>query len=591
MVAAFAQPLVLKVAQFGPDMPAFDPAYSQNVRNVIPRTPESFGPMPSMVPFSGALSNRCQGSYACLDSGDNVNLFAGDSADLYQMTVSNSPNWSKVSNGTSPYSIPSDEFWAFVLFGPRVIASDCVDAMQTFTLDVSTDFADLANGAITALALTAGSGYTNGTYALSVTNPGSGTGFAGTVTVSGGALTSYAITNNGRLYPQTATIAIPSGAAGGSSGAITPTIATIAPTAKYLATAKSFLLAANTTDAVSGTQVQRVWWSALNDPTNWPTPGTAAAAEVQSDYNDLFGEGGAIQGIVGNLGNADAAVFMEHAVWRLVYAGPPAVFDFFPALGVKGCPAPGSIIQLGNLVYYLGEDGFYSFDGANSNPIGANRVDKTFFADLDQSNIDRINATVDPVNKLIIWAYPGAGNVNGNPNHLLLYNWQIDRLTIVDATVETLTKVLSFGYTIDQLYTVLGYTFQTLPYPLDSRVWTGGLPSLACFDTSHKLNYFSGPNMAATVDTAEVQPFPGRRALVKNARPLADGGAPSVAIGTRNRTEDAVSYGTATALNSLGTCPQRANGRYIRAEITLPAGATWSHIQGVELEITSAGVR
>ena len=46
-----------------------------------------------------------------------------------------------------------------------------------------------------------------------------------------------------------------------------------------------------------------------------------------------------------NLGTADAAVFFERAVWRVVYTGPPGIFSFFPAEGVRGTPAPASIAQ------------------------------------------------------------------------------------------------------------------------------------------------------------------------------------------------------------------------------------------------------
>jgi hypothetical protein len=126
----------------------------------------------------------------------------------------------------------------------------------------------------------------------------------------------------------------------------------------------------NTTDGTFGPQPQRVWWPAIDDPTNWPTPGTSAAAAVQSDYQDLVGDAGWVQGIVGNLGTADGAVFQERAVIRMQYVGPPAIFAFSTAEGVRGTPAPGSLVQVGNLVYYLGEDGFYVFDGSQSMPIG-----------------------------------------------------------------------------------------------------------------------------------------------------------------------------------------------------------------------------
>jgi len=136
----------------------------------------------------------------------------------------------------------------------------------------------------------------------------------------------------------------------------------------------------------------------------FPTLGTASAAAVQSDSQNLYGDGGWIQGIVGNLGTADGALFMEHAVVRVIYAGPPGIFYFLPAEGVRGTPAPGSIVQLGALVYYLGEDGFYVFDGTQSKPIGIDRVDRYFFENVDQSKMFRIVAAVDPVNRLIVWA-------------------------------------------------------------------------------------------------------------------------------------------------------------------------------------------
>lgn len=364
-----------------------------------------------------------------------------------------------------------------------------------------------------------------------------------------------------------------------------------APKAKYIETVKGFLVTAYTNDGTFGVQPQRVWWSGLADPTNWPTPGSIAAAQAQSSYNDLFGAAGSITGLIGNLGTADAAVFMEHAVWRMLYVGPPLTFDFLPAEGVKGCPAPNSIVQYGNLVYYLGEDGFYVFDGTSSQPIGAQKFDSTFYADLDQSYMERVWAAVDPANKTIMWAYPGAGNTNGNPNHILIYNWSLQRAAILDITLEVVMRLVSIGYTLDELYTVLGYTIDGLPAGLDSALWQGGLTLLGLFDTDHKLNFFTGENLAATVDTTETQFIPGKRAIITNARPLVDGGIPSVAVGHRDRLVDPVTWTSAIPMNSLGTSPVRTSGRYTRAEITLPAGSDFLNIQGTEIEASSAGIR
>lgn len=373
------------------------------------------------------------------------------------------------------------------------------------------------------------------------------------------------------------------------SSSVFADLAAAAPKCRYLATVKSFLIAAHTNDSTYGVQPQRVWWSANNDPTNWPTPGTALAAQFQSDYNDLVGEGGWIQGIVGNLGPTDAAVFMEHAVWRMVYSGPPATFAFIPAEGVRGTPAPGSIARLGAYVYYLGEDGFYKFDGATSVPIGSNRVDKFFYQNVDQANIHRVSSAVDPINKLVFWAYPDSNATNGNPNNLLIYNWDVDQWSYAAVTSEIIFRALTFGYTLDTM-DVLGTLDSMSQLPLESRAFTGGKVILAGFDTNHRLSYFNGPLLAATVDTAEVNPFQGQRANLTMSRPLVDAGLPSVQIGLRDSTLLAVAYSTSNTVNAFGEVPLNLNGRYVRARITMPYGSTtWTHIEGIELIGDAAG--
>jgi hypothetical protein len=69
------------------------------------------------------------------------------------------------------------------------------------------------------LSLVPGSGYSNGTYALTATGC-SGSSFAGTVTVAGGILSSYVISNQGSGYTCRPTIAVPAGAGAGSGGII-----------------------------------------------------------------------------------------------------------------------------------------------------------------------------------------------------------------------------------------------------------------------------------------------------------------------------------------------------------------------------------
>jgi hypothetical protein len=499
--------MLMPVAEWLPDQPDYANPGSSYVHNVLPRTAQSYGPIPSLTPFSSALIGRCVGAFGFLDSANNANNFAGDLNHLYWLTTGTS-NWSDVSVAGG-YNTAAEGRWSPALFGSRVLMSNYADPIQSFRVGADTRFSALSAAA---------------------------------------------------------------------------------PKARYLAVVRDWLVAANTYDGANGAIPYRVWWSAINDPTNWPTPGTTAATSAQSDYQDLVGTGGWVQGIIGNLGSADGVVFLERAIYRMSYVGPPAIFSFSLVEGARGTPAPGSIVQLGALAFYLGEDGFYQFDGANSKPIGANRIDKTFFADLDQSYFNRISSAVDPINKIVFWAYPGAGNASGNPNRLLAYNWSIvnsdgsvGRWSLCDISCELIFRSLSQGYSLETLSSA-GYTsLESVPFSLDSRVWTGGRLLLSAFDATHRLNYFSGACLASTVETSEAQLFPGRRGMIRSARPMVDGDQPAVSIGIRNRLTDPVSFLSPVTVNSLGECPQRANARYHRARIILPAGASFQHIQGVDV--------
>ncbi len=502
-------PLTLTVKPWTPDMPSFGSGESMTVRNVLPRTPTSYGPFPSLNQYgSTPLPARCQGAVPGVDPDGNVSLFAGTGTNLYEMTVG-STTFNNVSKSAGAYNLAVEEYWSFALIKSRLIATNISDPIQSFVIGTDSAFSDLSADA---------------------------------------------------------------------------------PKARYATGIKQFLMVGNTHDPIGGNAPWRVWWSAINDPTSWPTPGSSAAAAVQSDYNDIIDDGGWIMGLVGNLGTSDGAIFFEHCVWRIVYTGPPGVFSFFPAQGVRGTPAPGSIIHLGSVAYYLGEDGFYVFDGTNSLPIGANKIDKTFFADLDPAQISRITSAVDPVNKMVFWAYAGAGNNQGNSNRVIVYNWVTENWSIADINSEVIFRSLTFGYSLDGL-DATGYNLDTLPYSLDSRAWTSGASILSAFDLTHTLCYFNGSNLAATVDTEEIQPYNGQRTFIRNARPLVDGGVPSIAMGTRELLTSTVNYTPAIAINSLGWSPQRTTGRYTRSRITLPAASTFTHIQGVQIDADPVGVR
>lgn len=376
----------------------------------------------------------------------------------------------------------------------------------------------------------------------------------------------------------------------GSSTAFA-TLSSGAPNARHIAVAKNFCIVADTYDSVGGANPARVWWSANGDPTNWPTPGSSGAQQVQSDYNDMNGLMGDITGLAPNLNGCDCAVFFQRAVFRMVYVGPPDVFDFYPAENVHGTRASNAIVSLGNMVYYLGEDGFYAFDGNYSMPIGTNKVDKWFFGQLNQTYLYNVVGTADAINKLIFWLFPSNASPLGVPDTMLLYRWDIGRWSYASISAQWIARALSFDITMDSLPALGTTNIDTLPFSLDSRVWLGAVPQVAAVGPSGALAFFNGINLQAQIGTQAAQINPGGLSFVSGVRPLVGVGSATVAVSARQNYFDTEAFGPEIAVNAMGDCPQRSVGRYHRARVTIPAGASWSQAMGVDVTAKPAGLR
>jgi len=359
-----------------------------------------------------------------------------------------------------------------------------------------------------------------------------------------------------------------------------------APKARYLATVNNFLMAANTWDPDDGFMQNRLWWPAINNPASWPEIGSDAAAAVQSDRQDLP-DGGAISGIVG--GETGVTVVCENKIIRGLF-GSSLIFDFIPAEENRGSRYSASIIGDGRNVFYIGDDGFFRFNSVQSEPIGTQKVDTWFLGDLDKIHIPRVCAAIDPVNKLVMWAYPGTGHSLGNPSKLVIYNWAIDCWSYVDLPlgIEYLVAGLSLGYTLDGL-DVLGFTVDNFPYSFDADILKGGEPLLLAFDTSHRMGAFTGSPMQATITTGEYQLSEGQRSLVTAVRPMVSnvGTSQTVTPITRNRQSASTTTGSASTENAAGVCPMMSEARYHRFQSDIVGG--FAHAQGVEPTFSGSG--
>lgn len=369
-----------------------------------------------------------------------------------------------------------------------------------------------------------------------------------------------------------------------SSSSLFADLAASAPRARYATFIRNFLVVGNTFDSVDGNVPHRVRWPGIDDPTAW-----TVSATTQADYQDLDPSKGWVRQIIGG---EYGTIFQERAILRMTYVGSPIIWQFDEVESGRGLLAGGGAVKAGNIIFYLGLDGFYAFDGNQSVPIGENKINQTFFAEVDLSYLSRISATADFDKQIIYWAYPASGN-NGLPNKILCYNYSPNakkRWTYAEVDVEYLFTSLSEGYTLDSLDTLSG-SLDALPLSLDSRAYTGDNYILSGFNTDHKHVNFNGAALDAVLETTELQSQEGYLTEVLRIKPIYSGsGTVTMQVGTRNLFSAANTWGNAISLNASGECPVRANARYHRFRVTITGG--FNDAQGVEvLEFRKAGRR
>lgn len=346
---------------------------------------------------------------------------------------------------------------------------------------------------------------------------------------------------------------------------------TLVPKARHIAVTETFVVLGHTNE--TGTVFpRRVRWSGINDATDFDQ-----SSVTQSDAQDVEGDGW-VQALVGF--GRDFYVFQERGITVARYEGSATIFRFDLVEKNRGAIAPGSVVAFGRFVFYLADDGFYMFDGAQSHAIGKEKVDAFFYDSADAQYIHRVSAAIDPSRALVMWAYVTTGTV---PNRVLVYSWATGKWALLEIDNEILFRDLTKGFTLEGLDSISTDIDTGIPFSLDSRVWAGGLILLSGYDTSHRLINYDGTALTAEIDTAEGQFTPGQLSFVETVRPLVEGASATVtvAMGTRADLQTARSFDSAVSLNGIGEADFRSAARFHTLRTNISGG--FDHALGVQV--------
>lgn len=370
--------------------------------------------------------------------------------------------------------------------------------------------------------------------------------------------------------------------------------------ARYLADCGDILMFANTSNST-----REVLWPGRNNILWW-TKGQ------QDCDSQTFPDGGDIMGITGV--EQGGLIFQTDTVRQYFARSDRAIFEFHRVEQAQGTLAPYSIIPYQGGGFYYSTKGFAAvgLDGT-SRPIGYGYIDEWF---LTTSNVKTrpkaVIGALDPLKARMFWLFANAGNATSNLYDQILCfdpatvgtehgpwshaNIQATYIYAAATTATTLENlgIAGLGYNMD------GVGGTKVPYSLDSDVWKGGAPALAMYDTNNQLNFFTGANLAAQVDTAIFAPIPGKRSFIRGYRPVCDVNTPvgqttsnvQGRVANAERAEDFVVWGGYQNLTPQGLIPTRLSGRFLRAEVFIPAANVWNHLAGIDdIDIVSDGER
>jgi hypothetical protein len=562
---------MLPFGDYKPDVADYLGTATQNILNVAPRG-DGYGPFRDYAELSQALPDTCRGSFYALKSDGSIALFAGTDDRLY--LASNSDySWTPVSEVTT-VTISNASPGVVTLVAHGFAANDPVVFYTTGTLPTGLTAGTkyYVKTVLTADTFTVSA--TAGGAAINTSSAGSGTH---SVTWMYSALSSDAqwqFAQFGNLVFATQKNTVLQVYNLSSSSAFAD-CAGSPPQASYISVVGRFLVLSGLLN-----NPFRIHWSGLNDTTQW-TSGTNS-----SDVQD-FPDGGIVRGVAGG---EFGTIFQDQAIRRMSYIpGSALIFQIERITQDQGLFAPYSIVSAGDVVYFHSAHGFHKIaPGGFPEQIGRERVDRTFFDDLDKAELRMFIGAYDPRSTRVFWAYKSTSGATGLYDKILGYDTALDRFFPLEMTGEYILGMSQPGITLENL-DAISASIDALGASLDSFA-VSTQPLIAQFNSSHKIGFFSGANLEATLETAE-QGTDGRRIFMNGFRPVTDSATVYGSASYRERVSATPTSLSEVAMNSrTGRCDLRRSTRYTRMKIRIPASTTWTYAAGVEPDIRQEGL-
>jgi hypothetical protein len=280
----------------------------------------------------------------------------------------------------------------------------------------------------------------------------------------------------------------------------------------------------------------------------------------------------------------------DTAIRRMTFSpGSPYIFGIERISSDDGLLAPYSLVNAGDRIFFISPQGFKMLvPGSYPQPIAKERFDRTFLADLDQTQLQMVIGATDPRRKCVYWAYKSVNGIAGQFDRIVVYDWALQNGSILNQRGEYIATLSQAGIGLDDVPFPFGGNIDAQSIGSWDNISVATYSQLGGAALDHTLGFFQGANLEATIDTAE-QSGDGKRFRLRGMRPITD--APTVFCSTlaRNTLQGAATQSVESKTNIAGKCPQNVSTRFARARVRIPAGTVWSFATGVEPDLIAEG--
>lgn len=564
---------LLEFGAWQPDVTDYEGPNVHNIQNVLPRG-DGYGPFPDFSSFTQALPGVCRGAFYALKSDGSVEIFAGTSTKLYQLN-NTTFGWTDVSLSGGSYSaLSSNANWQFAQTGNFVFATQANAVLQVFDMSSATTFVNALGSPPQAAYISVVGRFLvlSGLLANPYRIQWSGLNNFNAST----SWDNITLQSNFQDLPDGGIVR---GVAGGEFGIIFQD-QTIRSMSYIVGSAVIFQIEriADQMGVFAPYSIIRSGSTIFffsNKGFYKIDPGGLPVQIGRERIDRTF-----LQNIdIGNLqlfiGAADPRATRVYWAYKSL-AGATGLYDTL--LGYDYVLDKFfNISMMGEYLVSVSQSGI-TLEALDAIAPGVLTV--TGAASNGGPNLIRLAVTSATLTTGQIVAVSGvAGTTEANGN------WTITVIDSghIDLQGSTFTHAYSSGG-------IIGGSLDAMILSLDSYA-TAVQPQISQFNSSHKLGFFTGGNLQATVQTSE-QGTAGQLIYIDGFRPITDAPDGNIfgSLSWRETQGQSVTTGTEIAANSrTGYINIRREARYQRMQIRIPYGTVWTFASGVEPSPEIAG--